>query len=371
MSKVQELRVLVNQRLSAAAEEIFELFERTILEYEEKLCGSKENQHKLLDAVYNPEVRLHRADIQHLLKSKEEPLHQPQKRSLSLDQENPLQIKEEQEELWSSQEEEQLGGLVEAGINTQIFTPVPLKGDEEDREEPQSAQLHQYQTEKERITEDLKTETDGEDCSGLELNRNFNPDCLFHPDFQEEALSSEFKTDDNYVWEETSETQTGATKTGHRNQIKKDKTVHRQEKPLIFSVCSERSINESSLSAHMAGHTRGRRFSCSFCKKSFSLRLDLVRHRRIHNGQKTFSCSVCGRGFSRRPNLQRHQLVHTGEKPYSCSECGKRFKQKAHLYLHRVVHTKEKAFSCLVCLKRFTQLSSLKRHKCKGVVEVN
>ncbi|CAJ1082900.1 zinc finger and BTB domain-containing protein 41-like isoform X2 [Xyrichtys novacula] len=355
MSKVQELRVLVNQRLSAAAEEIFELFERTILEYEEKLCGSKENQHKLLDAVYNPEVRLHRADIDHLIKSKEEPLHQQQKRSLSLDQENPLQIKEEQEELWSSQEEEQLGGLVEAGINSQIFTPVPLKGDEEDREEPQSSQLHEHQTEEKRDTE----------------------------------------TDDSYVWEETSETQTGvdplrneempqsedkydyrktsaksfecARKAVRMNQIKICKRVQRPEKSLIFSVCGERSISKSSLSAHMAGHTKGHRFSCSLCKKSFPLRFELVRHMRSHTGDKPFSCSECGKRFTQKSNLQRHQLIHSGDKPYSCSICGKRFTQKSNVYLHRVVHTKEKAFSCLVCLKRFTQLSSLKRHKCKGV----
>ena len=46
MSKVQTLRVVVKQRLTAAAEEIFELFERTIAEYEEELC----RQRKLLDA---------------------------------------------------------------------------------------------------------------------------------------------------------------------------------------------------------------------------------------------------------------------------------------------------------------------------------
>lgn len=57
MSKGKELRDLVNQRLSLAAAEIFELFERTIAEYEEQL---KENQHKLLESVYNPAIRLHR-----------------------------------------------------------------------------------------------------------------------------------------------------------------------------------------------------------------------------------------------------------------------------------------------------------------------
>lgn len=64
MSKVEMLRVVVNQRLTAAAEEIFGLFERTIAEYEEELSRSKwenERLRKLLDAVLKPEVRLHRA----------------------------------------------------------------------------------------------------------------------------------------------------------------------------------------------------------------------------------------------------------------------------------------------------------------------
>lgn len=37
MSKVQMLRAFVSQRLAAAAEEIFGLFERTIAEYEEEI----------------------------------------------------------------------------------------------------------------------------------------------------------------------------------------------------------------------------------------------------------------------------------------------------------------------------------------------
>ncbi|KAJ0032866.1 hypothetical protein NQD34_002947 [Periophthalmus magnuspinnatus] len=54
MSKGQTLRTLVNERLTAAAEEIFALVERTIAEYEEELSRSKEeNQRKqrLLDSV--------------------------------------------------------------------------------------------------------------------------------------------------------------------------------------------------------------------------------------------------------------------------------------------------------------------------------
>lgn len=46
MSKKQTLRALVTERLTAAAEEIFELVERTITEYEEELCRSKEENQR-------------------------------------------------------------------------------------------------------------------------------------------------------------------------------------------------------------------------------------------------------------------------------------------------------------------------------------
>ncbi|TNN35776.1 hypothetical protein EYF80_054066 [Liparis tanakae] len=64
MSKAQILRRLVNQRLTAAAQEICGLLEGAMSEYEEELCALKEeNQRnrKLLHAALNPEVRVPRA----------------------------------------------------------------------------------------------------------------------------------------------------------------------------------------------------------------------------------------------------------------------------------------------------------------------
>lgn len=48
MSKAQMFRSLVKQRLAAAADEIFGLFERTIAEFEEELGRSKEENQRQL-----------------------------------------------------------------------------------------------------------------------------------------------------------------------------------------------------------------------------------------------------------------------------------------------------------------------------------
>ncbi|XP_055083901.1 uncharacterized protein LOC129456909 [Periophthalmus magnuspinnatus] len=57
MSKGQTLRALVNERLTAAAEEIFALFERTIAEYEEELCRSKEENQRNQDTPQTPRIK--------------------------------------------------------------------------------------------------------------------------------------------------------------------------------------------------------------------------------------------------------------------------------------------------------------------------
>lgn len=61
MSKIEMLRLLINQRLTAAAEEIFGVFGRTIAEYEEEISRSKleiDRQRRLLDLSRKPQVSL-------------------------------------------------------------------------------------------------------------------------------------------------------------------------------------------------------------------------------------------------------------------------------------------------------------------------
>ncbi|XP_073319153.1 uncharacterized protein [Pagrus major] len=390
MSKVQTLRVFVKQRLTAAAEEIFELFERTIAEYEEELGRHR----KLLDAVFKPQVQLHRADTQQLQESEEEDPPEQQERSSSLDQEDPPElphIKEEQEELWTSQEGEQLGGLEEADITKFTFSPV--KSEEDDEEKPQSSQLHQRQTEQ------METEADGEDCGGPEPAWNFNPDShLQSATHDEMSQSSDPETDDDVSgaesndrcdWEETREPPPGlnclhnsevsvsdvkcytrktlinssdcATSFGHEGRPQEHDGIQAGVKPFICPVCGKSYHIKNSLNTHMRSHSGGR-FSCSVCKKTFHCRRYVVSHMRTHTGEKPFSCSVCDTRFAKSSTLKAHLRVHTGEKPFTCSVCEASFSHRYNLTTHMRIHTGEKPFRCSVCGKRFTQLGSVRRH---------
>ncbi|XP_041665011.1 uncharacterized protein LOC121523964 isoform X4 [Cheilinus undulatus] len=93
--------------------------------------------------------------VQQLSTSKEEVSSEQQGWSSSLNQ----KIKEEPEELWSSQVGEQL--QEPEGDNIIKFTFVPVKS-EDDEENPQSSQLYQRQTEQ------MEAGADGEDCGEAE-----------------------------------------------------------------------------------------------------------------------------------------------------------------------------------------------------------
>ncbi|XP_029501883.2 zinc finger protein 892-like [Oncorhynchus nerka] len=138
MSKLQMLCVFLNDRLSAAAGDIFGAVEKTVGEYQEE----NDRLRRLLRRT--PEIQLCRIEpLQPSVSEEEVPpeqQHCEQEWSPSLGQKDPetKQIKEEQEEVRTSQEEEQLQG-VEPDIIQFIFTPPCVKSEcdlEDPRQDP-------------------------------------------------------------------------------------------------------------------------------------------------------------------------------------------------------------------------------------------
>ncbi|XP_061525889.1 zinc finger protein 25-like [Phycodurus eques] len=305
---------------------------RRTAEYEEELCGPKEEkepQRQRLDVVFNrprPTV-LHRPDITEDLRNERQEPEPPHIKD-ELEDEEVQPIKEEEEPILIEKEEEEACPHIaeEEDITKVQLAGVPLKSEgqsEESREtEPSSSSSSQHMT----------TEGDGDHCGGSQA------DGLLVP-----LLDSDDMTSDSPYTE------------GHM-------TCHTDNKRWKCSQCEKTFANKSTFKQHVRTHTGEKPFSCSDCGQRFSLKERLKRHTRTHTGEKPFSCSVCGQRFTQKGALKRHTRTHTGEKPFSCSVCGQVFSQKGNLKKHSMTHTGEKPFSCSVCGQRFSVKESLKIH---------
>ncbi|XP_034027284.1 zinc finger protein 484-like [Thalassophryne amazonica] len=375
MSKVQMLRALVKQRLTAAAEEIFGLFERTIVEYEEELCRSKEENHRqrhLLDSVFSSEdfqqqladreaaprqladreatprqladreatprqLADREAATRQLADKEVAPGQQDWNSSLDQQDQDLLHTKEELQELWAQQAGEQHQKLQEDIFITGFLrTHVTVKT--EDEEKPQCSELHPFQEEQEEAVprpsnsvQHIETESAGGDCGGPEPDMKADPDGDDQPD-----------TGPN--WMVTSEPQLGSAFIGNSLVPVSDKKYKTGEKPLSCSECNQRFKYKYILKEHMRRHTGEKPFKCVFCPKHFRLSAQVEIHMRVHTGERPYVCSVCNRTFTQRSHLTGHMIVHTREKTFGC--------------------TREKTFGCSVCKKSYTSKSYLKIHKC-------
>nr|XP_040044140.1 zinc finger protein 664-like isoform X2 [Gasterosteus aculeatus aculeatus] len=392
MSSVENLREFVNERLSAAAEEIFGVFKRTVVEYQEEI----DRQRRLLDVFWKPEVRLHRIELPQSRVCKEEELLSDQQlclqeRKPSLDQEDPdpPEIKEEQEELCTSPEGEQLEPKQEA------FTLTPTceeRGHGEDQlldsctDETESVvqetSLEYISVESTAVVElnndhqllsHNPHESDGQDQKGVKLSLTSNKepapldekpflrDCGKYFQLKNSLLGHVRRThrvDEPYVCN------TCGKRFIYKSTFETHKTVHSEEKPFSCKTCGKHFKCSSYLKFHMTQvHTGKRPHSCSTCGKTFTKTSHLKSHLLIHSGERPYSCITCGKTFTQSSRLKRHIIIHTGERPYSCITCGKTFSRPSSLTSHKRIHTGEKPHSCITCGKTFSRPSSLTSHR--------
>uniref|UniRef100_A0A8C7HGX4 C2H2-type domain-containing protein n=1 Tax=Oncorhynchus kisutch TaxID=8019 RepID=A0A8C7HGX4_ONCKI len=259
MAKLQSLSVFVNERLTVAAVEIFDVVEKVVAKYQEEISRSKEENDRLR--------RLLRITTEIKEEETPEQQHCEQEWSPSLSQEKPAltQIKEEQEDIWTSQEVGQLQGLETDTIEF-IFTPPCVKSE---CDLPQTV----------------------------------------------EDRGSDFKLHSSAISSDT----LGLDSSPPLRKHTKSSTT--SKKPHCCLDCGKCFTQVGRLKMHSRIHSEAKPFSCGDCGNRFQLKGELTKHIVIHTGEKPFNCGDCGKSFNRKLTLNRHiLLVHKEgtQLPYSC-----------------------------------------------------
>ncbi|XP_038560118.1 zinc finger protein 37 homolog [Micropterus salmoides] len=270
MSSVEYLREFVSERLTAAAEEIFGVFKKTIIEYEEVI----DRQRRLLDTVWKPELHMTELPQQHVCT--EEVLADQQlcveERNSSLDQEDPEppHIKEEQEEPCSSQEGEQ----------------HVLKHEESDHREPEPNRDHLLLSHSSHVAESQDQARGKHEDSGSTIDAEPESSSYHH----KSRSHNMYYPNLHYI---------------HRN-TQTDKHYFQCD------ICGKVFKYKSRLNTHVTMHTGEKPYSCKTCGREFRLNGDLTVHmRRAHTGEKPYCCKTCGKRFCDASHLARHIRLHT------------------------------------------------------------
>ncbi|XP_029958134.1 uncharacterized protein LOC115396400 [Salarias fasciatus] len=402
MTSVQALRQFINERLNAAAVEIFTVFEQTIVRYEEKI----ESQHRMLDISLEPQTSLHRTDPpQHHGCREEQPFKQKTIYCLEQEEPEPPQIREEEAESGVLQfgEEQEEPDLLQIKEEPEDSGLIQFK---EDWDEPQTPQIKEEQEEPGVIqfkedweypkmtqikeepeeTELSEFQEDQEEPEPLQINENrglgvsqegerfilrFESDtvrvtCTEEQNYQsepEEGPDTEqlLSHDSVHHLKKYIDSESAVKANMKKTSIFPSDHVD-SETLLLEETRDENVLKKPNLCQNLRTVTDKKKISCEICRKNYSRQDALLRHMRSHTGEKPYTCETCGKSFSVHSILLVHIRTHTGEKPYSCKSCGKTFNDHGNLLRHLRTHTGEKPYSCETCGKSFSVHSHLLVH---------
>ena len=131
-------------------------------------------------------------------------------------------------------------------------------------------------------------------------------------------------------------------------------------------ICAKLFMNKRVLQEHERQHEKQAPYIC--CNKPFFSKANYMRHMcSKHGEEKKYRCSKCDATFSIKADLNRHVRNKMKNYHFKCSVCFAKFESKRKLLDHTGKHLpeKEKRHRCSVCQKTFRFETGLSRHKKK------
>ncbi|XP_056291665.1 zinc finger protein 699-like [Pseudoliparis swirei] len=381
MSTPLLLRAFVNERLTAAVEEIFQVFERTITQYEEDASSSKQEIERL-GGLLQEFVSNHKTDISESSTCKEEispeQLHCEQELSPNVHlrgPDTPRHIKEEAHELWAIQRPEE--EFKDADVSCLPHSSAWVKNEHDVTRLPLHPQTQTSESE-EQLQDEIET---------VHFVLPLSSQTPIHNEMVQDGRGSK-RTAASFMSNQTQNDQSlsaiiTSRESPHLPQLSLvapdyrchlcDKSfssnhhltnhafrIHSKDADVLCAVCGRTLESTESLKVHLNSH-RGSK-CCHVCGKQCKSNTALSEHMAGHSGVKLHHCHVCGKACSRKGDLKIHMRIHTGEKPFCCSFCDKRFTHSGHLRKHLRSHTGERPHRCGVCGRGFLQSTHLKYH---------